>query len=123
MGNCLKPQRAATWADGDEWEEAAEVCSSKAAAAAVEEKRVEVKIRVTRRQLQEVLEKGVRRQGQAAAGGGGAGGADGFRQGVLPAGDEAALEARPVQHTGGRRRGVVMADEFCASLDQSFLSG
>ncbi|XP_066310053.1 uncharacterized protein [Miscanthus floridulus] len=57
MGNCLKPQRAATWADGDEWEEEAEVCSSKAAAAAVEEKRVEVKIRVTRRQLQELLEK------------------------------------------------------------------
>ena len=55
MGNCLKPQRAATWADGDEWE-AAEVCS-KAAATAVEEKKVEVKIRVTRRQLQELLEK------------------------------------------------------------------
>ncbi|XP_066315175.1 uncharacterized protein [Miscanthus floridulus] len=55
MGNCLRLQRAATWADGDEWE-AAEVCS-KAAATAVEEKKVEVKIRVTRRQLQELLEK------------------------------------------------------------------
>ena len=41
MGNCLKPQRAATWADGDEWEEEAEVCSSKAAAAAVEEKNLD----------------------------------------------------------------------------------
>jgi hypothetical protein len=55
MGNCLRPQRAATWADGDEWEDEAEVCSK--AAAAVEEKKVEVKIRVTRRQLQELLEK------------------------------------------------------------------
>ena len=55
MGNCLRLQGAATWADGDEWE-AAEVCS-KAAATAVEEKKVEVKIRVTRRQLQELLEK------------------------------------------------------------------
>jgi hypothetical protein len=53
MGNCLRPQRAATWADGDEWEEEAEVCT----AAAEEEKKVEVKIRVTRRQLQELLEK------------------------------------------------------------------
>jgi len=53
MGNCLRPQRAATWADGDEWEEEAEVCSRTAAAAAA----VEVKIRVTRRQLQELLEK------------------------------------------------------------------
>ncbi|KAJ1285778.1 hypothetical protein BS78_03G303000 [Paspalum vaginatum] len=64
MGNCLKPRRAAAWADGDEWE-AAEVCCKGAAAAAAEEKKVEVKIKVTRRQLQELLEKA------AAAGGGG----------------------------------------------------
>lgn len=58
MGNCLKLQRAASWADGDEWEEEAEVCSKAAAAsAAAEEKKVEVKIRVTRRQMQELLEK------------------------------------------------------------------
>lgn len=57
MGNCLRLRRAATWADGDEWEEEAEPCSkAKAAPAAVEDK-VEVKIRVTRRQLQELLEK------------------------------------------------------------------
>ncbi|OEL26457.1 hypothetical protein BAE44_0012525 [Dichanthelium oligosanthes] len=59
MGNCLKLQRAAVWADGDEWEE--EVAEKKAKkAAAVEAKvdhRVEVKIRVTKRQLQELLEK------------------------------------------------------------------
>src|SRR5688572_29442549 len=57
MGNCLRLRRAATWADGDEREEEAEHCSkAKAAPAAVEDK-VEVKIRVTRRQLQELLEK------------------------------------------------------------------
>ncbi|WVZ68536.1 hypothetical protein U9M48_017466 [Paspalum notatum var. saurae] len=67
MGNCLKPQRAASWADGDEWEEAEVCCKGPAAAAGVEEKKVEVKIRVTRRQLQELLEKA------ATAGGGGGG--------------------------------------------------
>lgn len=56
MGNCLRPQRAATWADGDEWEEA-KVCSKASAAAAAVEEKVEVKIRVTRRQLKELLEK------------------------------------------------------------------
>lgn len=62
MGNCcFKPQRAAVWADGDEWEEefAAESKSAKSAAAeAIKmDHRVEVKIRVTKRQLQELLEK------------------------------------------------------------------
>ncbi|CAO2171724.1 unnamed protein product [Urochloa humidicola] len=61
MGNCcFKLNRAAVWADGDEWEE--EWAESKAAkdTAAAEAKmghRVEVKIRVTKRQLQELLEK------------------------------------------------------------------
>ncbi|RLN25330.1 uncharacterized protein C2845_PM07G26630 [Panicum miliaceum] len=62
MGNCFKLQRAAVWADGDEWEEeelAAGSNKAKAKAAAAEAKvdRVEVKIRVTKRQLQELLEK------------------------------------------------------------------
>ncbi|CAO2182650.1 unnamed protein product [Urochloa humidicola] len=63
MGNCcFKLNRAAVWADGDEWEEEwAEAKAAKAAAAAAEAKmdhrRVEVKIRVTKRQLQELLEK------------------------------------------------------------------
>jgi len=61
MGNCLKLQRAAVWADGDEWEEEELAAgSSKAKAAAAGEakvNRVEVKIRVTKRQLQELLEK------------------------------------------------------------------
>ncbi|KAF8663957.1 hypothetical protein HU200_055303 [Digitaria exilis] len=56
MGNCLKLQRSAVWADGDEWEEELAGYEAKAAAAAAEAK-VEVKIRVTRRQLQELLEK------------------------------------------------------------------
>jgi len=60
MGNCLKPQRAAVWADGDEWEEEELAAGSNKAKAAAEAKtvdRVEVKIRVTKRQLQELLEK------------------------------------------------------------------
>lgn len=62
MGNCLKPQRAAVWADGDEWEEELAECKNKAkagtaAAEAKMDQRVKVKIRVTRRQLQELLEK------------------------------------------------------------------
>ncbi|CAO2177940.1 unnamed protein product [Urochloa humidicola] len=71
MGNCcLKLNRAAVWADGDEWEE--EWAESKAAkVAAAEAKmdhhRVEVKIRVTKRQLQELLEKAGGHRGCAKA--------------------------------------------------------
>ncbi|PUZ54402.1 hypothetical protein GQ55_5G129100 [Panicum hallii var. hallii] len=58
MGNCLKLQRAAVWADGDEWEEEwAAGSEAKAAAAEAKVDRVEVKIKVTKRQLQELLEK------------------------------------------------------------------
>jgi hypothetical protein len=49
MGNCLKLQRAASWADDHEWED--EVAVEKV------DRCVEVKIRVTKRQLQELLEK------------------------------------------------------------------
>jgi hypothetical protein len=57
MGNCLKLQRAASWADDHEWED--EVVVGKGTTAAVEkvDRCVEVKMRVTKRQLQELLEK------------------------------------------------------------------
>ncbi|KAL5229088.1 hypothetical protein ABZP36_017353 [Zizania latifolia] len=62
MGNCFKSQRAAaasTWADDDEWEvkEEKQQLQLKEMAAVEKMERVEVKIRVTRRQLQELLEK------------------------------------------------------------------
>ncbi|TVU34836.1 hypothetical protein EJB05_16689, partial [Eragrostis curvula] len=58
MGNCLKLQRSASWADGHEWEEEEKATVGKGTAASVEKmERVEVKIRVTKRQLQELLEK------------------------------------------------------------------
>ncbi|KAG8055126.1 hypothetical protein GUJ93_ZPchr0001g30001 [Zizania palustris] len=65
MGNCFKSQRAAaasTWADDDEWEEKQKQQQQlqlqlKEMAAVEKMERVEVKIRVTRRQLQELLEK------------------------------------------------------------------
>ncbi|KAF8766084.1 hypothetical protein HU200_007575 [Digitaria exilis] len=61
MGNCLKLQRAAVWADGDEWEEEELAGYEGKAAAAAAEAKVEVKIRVTiritKRQLHELMEK------------------------------------------------------------------
>ncbi|BAB89053.1 unknown protein [Oryza sativa Japonica Group] len=61
MGNCFKSQRAAaSWADDGEWEDEEEQQQQQHLheMAAVEKmERVEVKIRVTRRQLQELLEK------------------------------------------------------------------
>ncbi|KAK3162176.1 hypothetical protein QOZ80_1AG0036380 [Eleusine coracana subsp. coracana] len=56
MGNCLKLQRGAAWADGHEWEEEEEVVV-KRKPAVVKTESVEVKIKVTKRQLQELLEK------------------------------------------------------------------
>ncbi|GJM92881.1 hypothetical protein PR202_ga09387 [Eleusine coracana subsp. coracana] len=56
MGNCLKLQRGAAWADGHEWEEEEEVVV-KGKPAVAKTERAEVKIRVTKRQLQELLEK------------------------------------------------------------------
>ncbi|KAF0918939.1 hypothetical protein E2562_027490 [Oryza meyeriana var. granulata] len=57
MGNCLKSQRAAvSWVDDDEWEDEEQQHLHEMAAVDKME-RVEVKIRVTRRQLQELLEK------------------------------------------------------------------
>ncbi|XP_006644835.1 uncharacterized protein LOC102706701 [Oryza brachyantha] len=59
MGNCFKSQRAAaSWADDGEWEDEEERQHQLHEMAAAEKmERVEVKIRVTRRQLQELLEK------------------------------------------------------------------
>ncbi|KAL6614341.1 hypothetical protein ACP70R_036611 [Stipagrostis hirtigluma subsp. patula] len=63
MGNCLKLHRAASWVDDDEWEAAGE--EKEVGPAAVEKmERVEVKIRVSRRQLQELLEKAGGRDGK-----------------------------------------------------------
>ncbi|KAL6853495.1 hypothetical protein ACP4OV_019524 [Aristida adscensionis] len=66
MGNCLKLHRAASWVDDDEWEAAGEEAGATAAAAGEKMERVEVRIKVTRRQLQELLEKkaGGKRQGR-----------------------------------------------------------
>uniref|UniRef100_A0A0E0C8Q9 Uncharacterized protein n=1 Tax=Oryza meridionalis TaxID=40149 RepID=A0A0E0C8Q9_9ORYZ len=58
MGNCFKSQRAAaSWADDGEWEDEEEQQQLHEMAAVEKMERVEVKIRVTRRQLQELLEK------------------------------------------------------------------
>jgi hypothetical protein len=56
MGNCFRLQRAASWADGHEWEEE-EVAGKGTAAVEKLDRCVEVKIRVTKRQLQELLQK------------------------------------------------------------------
>jgi hypothetical protein len=76
--------------------------------ATVEEKKVEVKIKMTRRRPAAAAAVG-RRQGQAAAGGGGAGRADDFRQGVLGGTGDPPCTAyrRPL-----RSRELVMAPEF-----------
>jgi hypothetical protein len=68
MGNCcFNPRREAVWADGDEWEEFAAESKAKAAdAVKMGHGRVEVKIRVTKRQLQELLEKAGGGKGKAA---------------------------------------------------------
>ncbi|XP_062186417.1 uncharacterized protein LOC133889997 [Phragmites australis] len=60
MGNCCKLQRAASWVDDDEWEAA----EDNGTAAVEKTERVEVKIRVTRRQLQELLDKAMGRDGK-----------------------------------------------------------
>ncbi|XP_062208624.1 uncharacterized protein LOC133910123 [Phragmites australis] len=60
MGNCLKLQREASWVDDGEWE----VAEGKGTAAVEKMERVEVKIRVTKRQLQELLEKAGGRDGK-----------------------------------------------------------
>ncbi|CAM0883256.1 unnamed protein product [Alopecurus aequalis] len=58
MGNCFKLQRAsASWVDEDEWEVDVE---EKKRVAADRGERCEVKIRVTKRQVQELLEKASR---------------------------------------------------------------
>lgn len=64
MGNCLKVHRSAVWADGHEWEEEEEVVVVKRKAAVAKTERVEVKIKVTKRQLQELLEKSGGRDGK-----------------------------------------------------------
>ncbi|KAG8078190.1 hypothetical protein GUJ93_ZPchr0007g3725 [Zizania palustris] len=69
MGNCFKSQRAAApWADDDEWgeeeEEQHQLQEEKEMAALEKMERVEVKIRVTRRQLQELLEKAAAGEGK-----------------------------------------------------------
>ncbi|KQK10147.1 uncharacterized protein LOC100831821 [Brachypodium distachyon] len=52
MGNCLKLQRsAASWVDDDEWE------VDERMPAVEKMERVEVKIKVTKRQVQELLQK------------------------------------------------------------------
>jgi hypothetical protein len=56
MGNCFKSQRGAeSWVDDDEW--AVDVEEGKRLAAEKMDQRVEVKIRVTKRQVQELLQK------------------------------------------------------------------
>uniref|UniRef100_A0ACD5WG63 Uncharacterized protein n=2 Tax=Avena sativa TaxID=4498 RepID=A0ACD5WG63_AVESA len=59
MGNCLKLQRCAeTWVDdGDEWEVDMAEEGKRVAAEKTADQRVEVKIRVTKRQVQELLQK------------------------------------------------------------------
>ena len=60
MGNCFKLQRASeSWVDDDEWE--VDVVEEKTAAGENEKtERVEVKIRVTKRQVQELLQQAAR---------------------------------------------------------------
>uniref|UniRef100_A0ACD5VT94 Uncharacterized protein n=1 Tax=Avena sativa TaxID=4498 RepID=A0ACD5VT94_AVESA len=58
MGNCLKLQRCAeTWEDEDQWEFDMEEGKGPVAAEKTADQRVEVKIRVTKRQVQELLQK------------------------------------------------------------------
>ncbi|KAL5223087.1 hypothetical protein ABZP36_027800 [Zizania latifolia] len=65
MGNCFKSQRAAaSWADDDEWGEEEEQHQLQEMAALEKMERVEVKIRVTRQQLQELLEKAAAGEGK-----------------------------------------------------------
>uniref|UniRef100_R7WFS7 Uncharacterized protein n=1 Tax=Aegilops tauschii TaxID=37682 RepID=R7WFS7_AEGTA len=60
MGNCFKLQRASeSWVDDDEWEVDV-VEGTKAAAENEKTGRVEVKIRVTKRQVQELLQQAAR---------------------------------------------------------------
>lgn len=53
MGNCAASRHAVSWVDGDDWGSP----SPERGEDGEERKGVEVKIRITRRQLQELLEK------------------------------------------------------------------